>query len=107
MKMPILVFFTLLACSAGAQQQGDESLEAKAARRQREAPPAIREEKPNEITTIHLTYSGIVVEVVKMKNPLELINPAAPAEYGWAENNVVWDPIDRKVSGLKLFSIDF
>ena len=32
---------------------------------------------------------------------------AAPAEYGWAEQNVVWEPGTAKASGLKIFSIEF
>ena len=55
----------------------------------------------------YMRSNGIIVEVVKTRNPLELINPAAPVEYGRAEDNTVRDPIDRKVTGLKLFSIEF
>ena len=107
MKTPSMLFMALFAMGASAQQPGEDWLEAKRARSQLEMQPSIQEEKPNEITTLHLTYSGIVVEVIKMKNPLELINPGAPDDYGWAENNVVRDPIDRHVSGLKIFSIEF
>ena len=65
------------------------------------------EPKANEVTLggPH-TYSGIVVQVIKAKHPLQLLNPVAPAQYGSA-----WDNLEqRTVSGngtLKLFSFGF
>jgi hypothetical protein len=67
----------------------------------------LRTEKPNEIKLDGVSYSGILVQLTKTDNPLQLINPAAPAEYGSPEDNVVRDPITGRVSGLKLFSISF
>jgi len=61
----------------------------------------------NEIVSGNITYSGIAVEAVKVDNPLQLLNPAAPPEYGSPEDNVVLDPINGKVSGLNIFSIQF
>ncbi len=66
-----------------------------------------REVKPNEVVTGNITLSGIGVEVAKKRNPLQLINPFAPAEYGAPEDNVVRDPINGRVTGLKLFAIRF
>jgi hypothetical protein len=65
------------------------------------------EAKPNEIVSGPLTYSGIAVELVNIRNPLQLVNPAAPAKYGSAEDNVLRDPISGRVSGWKIFSIGF
>ena len=107
MKPISILFFALFALMARAQYPADESLQAKGGWHPFETDPLVRQEKPNEWTTVHLTYSGVFVEVIKMKNPLELINPAAPPEYGWAENNVLRDPFDGHVSGLKIFSIEF
>src|SRR5437899_960062 len=74
-----------------------ESLEAKTARRVQETPPSLNERKPNEIKAGKISYSGVAVEAIKIDNPLELINPAAPAEYGLAEANVVREPGGGKV----------
>ena len=63
--------------------------------------------KPNEIVTGKLTLSGIFVEAVKTKHPLQLFNPLAPAEYGDPADNVVLNPINGKVTGLKFFAIRF
>jgi len=64
-------------------------------------------QKPNEIRGRHTTYSGIAVQLFKTDRPLQLINPAAPARYGSAEQNIVRDPIKGKPVGFKLFSIEF
>ena len=63
--------------------------------------------KPNEIAKGSTVMSGITIEAAKTKNPLQLINPRAPAEYGSPEDNVVRDPMNRRVTGLKLFSLSF
>jgi hypothetical protein len=55
----------------------------------------------------NITYSGVVVQAVKSRNPLQLINPLAPANQGSSEANTVRDPITGRSEGLKLFSIAF
>src|ERR1043166_1259782 len=64
-------------------------------------------EKPNEIKFGNITYSGITIQLAKPDNPLHLINPAAPPQYGSPEDNVTRDPINGKISGLKIFSVNF
>lgn len=66
----------------------------------------IRVQKPNEIRLNRVTYDGIFVHFAKRENPLQLINPAAPPPYA-SMDNVVLDPITRRGTGLKLFSISF
>jgi hypothetical protein len=65
--------------------------------------------KPNEIagTRANVSYSGIVPEVVKTDNPLQLINPWAPPEYGYGEQNLSLDITPRHAPGLKLISVNF
>jgi hypothetical protein len=66
----------------------------------------LKEPKANELIVGRQTYSGIMVQVIKAKNPLQLLNPVAPAEYGSA-----WDNLEQfTISGsgaLKLFSFSF
>ncbi|PYJ07136.1 MAG: hypothetical protein DME25_04550 [Verrucomicrobia bacterium] len=107
----LLPVFVALAAKAeptnAPPQAAPESLQTEAAKPSRETPPVIKELKPNEIEAGNLTYSGILVEAVKVDNPLQLINPAAPEEYGSPEDNVVRNPMDGKVAGLKIFSLQF
>jgi hypothetical protein len=51
-------------------------------------------------------YSGILVQAAK-SNPLQLINPFAPANYGDGEANVVRHFVTGEVEGLKLWRISF
>lgn len=66
-----------------------------------------QDEKPNEILKERVGYSGVAVQLVKTDNPVQLINPAAPAKYGSPEDNTLRNPIDNKVLGLKIFAIKF
>lgn len=104
----LLVSAALLGWGARAEStQTSEWLEAQTARHVRETPLTLDENKPNTIRAGRVSYSGIVVEAIKVENPLELLNPAAPAEYGAAEENFIRNPAERRMTGLKIFSIEF
>ncbi len=63
--------------------------------------------KPNEIKTESGTYSGVLPQLVKTDNPLQLVNPVAPEEYGKAKDNTAYDSRDGKAQGIKLFSFSW
>jgi hypothetical protein len=67
----------------------------------------LNQPKPNEIVKGKFVLSGIAVEAVKKRNPLQLINPAAPAEYGSPDDNLVREPPNGRPGGLKIFAIRF
>ena len=50
---------------------------------------------------------GVVARGVRGGNPLQMINPTAPAKYGTAAQSVVIDPQTGKWRGIKLFEILF
>jgi hypothetical protein len=66
-------------------------------------------EKPAPNETVHgrIAVDGILVQLDKTDNPLQLINPAAPARYGTAEENILRNPASGKVSGLKVLELRF
>jgi hypothetical protein len=68
-----------------------------------------RVEKPNEIKIGRKTFSGVAVQLIKTDNPLQLINPFAPKEYGSGEDTLVADrdPVTGNHTGLKFFSVSF
>jgi hypothetical protein len=68
---------------------------------------AFAQPKANEVAVGRLTLSGIAVQVIKAKNPLELLNPVAPAQYGSGTDNVEWFAGSCTGPLLKLFSINF
>ena len=63
--------------------------------------------RPNEISFGRGTADGIVIELFRTDNPLELINPAAPERYGSANDNTVQDITSQKPSGLKFLQFRF
>jgi len=63
--------------------------------------------RPNEIKVGRLTLDGVGVQLAKADNPLQLLNPFAPAKYGSPEDNVFRSPVDGKISGLKVFEVKF
>ena len=52
-------------------------------------------------------YSGVGVQLFRAPNPLQLINPWAPKEYGPSDQNLAIDPVTRKPAGIKFFAISF
>jgi hypothetical protein len=85
--------------STSVPNLADQALELKPA-------PAV---KPNEIrgARANISYSGIGPELVKTDNPLQLINPWAPPEYGYGEQNLSQNITIRHEPGLKVFAINF
>jgi hypothetical protein len=63
--------------------------------------------KMNEVIGSRFIYTGIAVQMVKAQNPLQLVNPMAPAEYGTGDCNMDRDIITGKPTGFKIFSIKF
>jgi len=63
--------------------------------------------KPNQAQVGKVKVEGIAVQLIKTDHRLQLINPAAPAEYGDAEQNVVRDPVTGRVQGWKFLSLRF
>jgi hypothetical protein len=72
-----------------------------------EALSLFREPRPNEVYFGRFVLSGVLVEAVKTRKPWQLINPFASSDFGNAEDNVLKDPVNGSVSGLKVFSLRF
>ena len=52
--------------------------------------------------------SGVIPCAIRGGDPLQMLNPRAPAKYGTAEENVSLDPdVPGKGNGIKFFSISF
>ena len=113
MKVILIFVVGLAACATIAQSTNapppreEWPFPGQTTLRSPETLPYQKEVKLNEANFGHLIFSGIGIELVKARNPLQLINPAAPPEYGYADDNVVRDPITRRASGLKVFALQF
>ena len=52
--------------------------------------------------------SGVIPRAVRGGNPLQMLNPLAPAKYGTSEENISVDPdVPGKVNGINFVSIPF
>jgi hypothetical protein len=52
--------------------------------------------------------SGVIPRAVRGGNPLQMLNPFAPAKYGTSEENISVDPdVPGKVNGINFVSISF
>jgi hypothetical protein len=54
-----------------------------------------------------VVYSGLAIQLIRAPNPLHLINPWAPKEYGPSDQNLATDPVTGKPAGIRLFAISF
>ena len=63
--------------------------------------------KPNEAVVGRWRCSGVLVQLFRSPNPLQLLNPWAPPEAGSGEQNLVRDPVTGAPSGLKLLAVNF
>jgi hypothetical protein len=69
----------------------------------RKAPPP---QKPVPLPT--RPVGGVIPRAVRGGNPLQMLNPRAPARYGTAQQSVTVKPEDPgKWNGIKLFEIYF
>jgi hypothetical protein len=52
--------------------------------------------------------TGVIPRAIRSGNPLQMLNPLAPAKYGTADENVVLNPdVPGKWDGIKLLGISF
>jgi hypothetical protein len=52
--------------------------------------------------------SGVIPRTIRGGDPLQMLNPRAPAKYGTTEENVLLDSdVPGKGNGIKFFSISF
>jgi hypothetical protein len=61
----------------------------------------------DKIVGERVVYSGISIQLFRAPNPLQLVNPWAPKEYGPSDQNLAIDPVTQKAAGLRFFAISF
>lgn len=92
---------------AGTATPVDPAMQSQMTRQLEQLPITKQVEKPNEIKGKNTSYSGILVQLVKTDNPLQLVNPFAPARYGSGQDNLVRSPLTGRATGLKFLSFSF
>jgi hypothetical protein len=102
-----VMLMTLMAAGSLAAQPIDQSMRTELGTSGHESLIVAKPAKPNEIAGHKVVYSGVAVQIVKTKQPLELINIFAPVENGTQDGNMQRDVITGKPTGFKFFSISF
>ena len=100
-RLVTLGIFVVIASLAAAQspqvQKKTFTAKMRTKARPSPSPPPLRKENTE----------GVLPRAARGGNPLQMLNPKAPAVYGKSEDNVVLDPETGKWKGIKLFSILF
>jgi hypothetical protein len=107
-SMMIIAFSVLAAATAHAQVKGQANSQAAASKAPNsEVMVTTTNSVYRSLRRPAVTYSGVGVQAVKSRNPLQLINPFAPVSQGSAEANTVRDPASGRAEGLRLLTIAF
>jgi hypothetical protein len=96
--MKKLLIFSILVITATVADAAPQAYRAPIQRKK-----SARPEPPPPITGREV--QGVVPRAVRGGNPLQMLNPKAPARYGTAEQSVVYEPYTGKWKGIKLFEI--
>jgi hypothetical protein len=95
--MKFIPFLTLLLlCSPSPSQAGPQS---KTLLKNLRA--------PNITAPPPATFFGIIPKAIQTDEPWQLINPAAPQQYGYGRNLVSWNAQENKPKGFIVFGIRF
>ncbi len=57
--------------------------------------------------TVRPEVQGVVPRAFRGGNPLQMLNPGAPARYGTGEQSVAYNPFTGRYDQIKLFEIVF
>ena len=95
----LMVVASLLFAQSPQTQKKTKTFTAKTVSKTRPAPspPPLRKENTE----------GVLARAARGGNPVQMLNPKAPAVYGRAEDNVFLDPETGKWKGIKLLTINF
>jgi hypothetical protein len=98
--MKKLLIFSILAITAMVANAAPQTYTAPIQRKKQ-----VKTEPPPPIS--NRDVQGVIPRAVRGGNPLQMLNPKAPARYGTAEQSVVFEPYTGKWKGIKLFEILF
>jgi hypothetical protein len=100
-KLVTVGIFVVIASLAAAQspqvQKKTFTAKARTKARPSPSPPPLKKENTE----------GVLPRAARGGNPLQMLNPKAPAVYGKSEDSVVLDGETGKWKGIKLFTILF
>jgi hypothetical protein len=90
----------IMAITLNAEPQKTQGFRAAVTRKK-----TAKTEKPAPIA--ERDVEGVIPRALRGGNPLQMLNPKAPAKYGTGEQSVAYNPLTGKYDQIKLFEIFF
>jgi hypothetical protein len=90
----------MMALAANAEPQKTKGFRTTVQRKK-----TVRTEKPAPVRDENI--QGVIPRALRGGNPLQMLNPKAPAKYGTAEQSVAYNPLTGRYDQIKLFEISF
>ena len=97
MKTLMIAILTALVTTASAQTYTAPIGPQKPVRAMEKPPPLLQ--RPE--------VQGVIPRAFRGGNPLQMINPLAPARYGTSEQSLAYNPFTGKYDQIKFFEIVF
>ena len=99
-KLLTLGIVMIMAMAANAEPQKTKGFRTTVVRKK-----TVKAEKPAPVAKEEA--QGVIPRALRGGNPLQMLNPKAPAQYGTAEQSVAYNPFTGKYDQIKLFEISF
>ena len=97
-KVITLGILMAMAITVSAEPQKTKGFRATVTRKK-----MVKTEKPAPVTRGEV--DGVIPRALRGGNPLQMLNPMAPARYGTSEQSVAYNPITGKYDQIKLLEI--
>jgi hypothetical protein len=103
----MIFFLGVVVATALAEDQTTQGTFQSPSRADKQVIESRMRPRANQIVTEKRVVSGAAVQLMKTDNPLQLINPFAPQEYGSGFDNLIADrdPITGNYSGIAIVSV--
>jgi hypothetical protein len=99
-KVIILGILMAMAITVSAEPQKTKGFRTTVTRTK-----TVKTEKPAPVRRSEV--DGVIPRAVRGGNPLQMLNPMAPARYGTGEQSVAYNPISGKYDQITLLEISF
>ena len=98
-KLLTFGILTMMAVAANAEPEKTKGFRTTVRKK------TIKTEKPAPV--VNENVQGVIPRALRGGNPLQMLNPKAPAKYGTAEQSVSYNPLTGRYDQIKLFEISF
>jgi len=95
----LLTFGVLMVMAIAANAEPQKTFRTTVVQKKK----TVKTEKPAAVTRSDV--GGVIPRALLGGNPLQMLNPKAPAKYGTADQSVAYNPLTGKYDQIKFFEI--